>query len=100
MTLGQQLRFMFSTLHGGAVNLTLHLLSLPVLLVGLAYRRPALIVAAALLEILGHAYNYAVRFDGEQRRQAIRVFPLQAMLSVVVFGLLMALFGWFGARPS
>jgi len=86
---------MFTTLHGGAVNLTLHLASIPVLLVGLARREPALIVAAAAMEAAGHAYNLLFRFDRTQRRMATRVLPLQLLLSIIVFVVLLRLFGWF-----
>jgi hypothetical protein len=95
MTFSEQLRFMFTTLHGGAVNLALHIASLPVIVFGLAQRRVVFIALGALLEVAGHAYNYVVRFDDEQRRKAWSVFPLQAGLSLVVFASLLKLFQWF-----
>jgi hypothetical protein len=91
----EQLRFMFTTLHGGTVNLTLHLASIPVLLFGLARRQLTLIVAAGAMEAAGHAYNLLFRFDRAQRRMATRVLPLQLLLSVVAFVVLLRLFGWF-----
>jgi hypothetical protein len=95
MTLAEQLKFMFTTLHGGAVNLTLHIASLPVIIMGLIQRRASLIVLGAALEVAGHAYNYLVRFDDEQRSKARNVFPVQGGISLVVFGSLLKLFGWF-----
>jgi hypothetical protein len=95
MTLGEQLRFMFTTLHGGTVNLTLHIASLPIIVVGLVQRRVVFIALGALLEVAGHAYNYAVRFNDEQRRKARSVFALQAGISLVVFASLLKLFQWF-----
>ena len=94
MSLTDQLRFMFTTLHGGAVNLTLHLASIPVLLAGLAQRRVSWIVVAGMMEVAGHAWNMLFRFDREQRRTALRVLPLQASLTVAVFLLLFRVFGW------
>jgi len=95
MTFGEQLRFMFTTLHSGTVNLTLHIASLPIIVVGLVQRRVVVIALGALLEVAGHAYNYGVRFNDEQRSKAWRVFPLQAGLSLVVFASLLKLFQWF-----
>ena len=95
MTLGDQLRFMFTTLHGGTVNLALHIASLPIIVVGLLQGRVVFIALGALLEVAGHVYNYAVRFNDEQRRTARTVFPLQAGISVVVFASLLKLFKWF-----
>ena len=95
MTLAEQLRFMFTTLHGGSVNLTLHIASIPIIVWGLMQRRVALIVLGALLEVVGHTYNYLVRFNPEQRGKARRVLPVQAGLSLLVFALLLKLFRWF-----
>ena len=95
MSLAEQLRFMFTTLHSGTVNLALHVASIPLIVWGLMQRRVALIALGAALEVLGHAYNYLVRFPPEQRRKAARVLPIQAGLSVVVFTLLLKLFHWF-----
>jgi hypothetical protein len=86
---------MFTTLHSGAVNLTLHLASVPVLLFGLNTRRLRWIVAAGVMEVAGHAYNMLFRFDHEQRRVAGRVLPLQLLLTAVAFVVLLRLFGWF-----
>jgi hypothetical protein len=94
LTLTDQFKFMFTTLHGGAVNLGLHLASLPVLFAGLAQRRIGWIVVAAVMEVLGHAWNLVFRFDREQRRTALRVLPLQLSLTGVVFLVLFRLFGW------
>lgn len=49
----------------------------------------------SLLEAVGHAYDYVLRFDRDRRRQALRALPLQLALSVVVLVVLMAAFGWF-----
>ena len=75
MSLTDQLRFMFTTLHGGAVNLTLHLASSPgISCAGLARRRRvSWIVVAGMMEVAGHAWNMLFRFDREQRRTALRV---------------------------
>ena len=94
MSLTEQFRFMFTTLHSGAVNFTLHLASIPVLLMGLAQRRVGWIIGAAMMEVAGHAWNWLFRFDREQRRSAVMVFPLQASLTVLVFLLLFLGFGW------
>jgi hypothetical protein len=95
MTLAEQLRFMFTTLHSGSVNLALHVASIPFIVWGLMQRRVSLIALGASLEVLGHAYNYLVRFNPEQRRKATRVLPVQAGLSFIVFTLLLKLFRWF-----
>jgi hypothetical protein len=95
VSFAEQVRFMFTTLHSGAVNVTLHLASVPVLLFGLGTRRLRWIVAAGVMEVAGHAYNLLFRFDSEQRRLAARVLPLQLLLTVVVFVVLLRLFGWF-----
>jgi len=95
MTLTEQLRFMFTTLHGGTVNLTLHLVSIPIIIMGLAQYRLLLLALGGVLEVVGHVYNYAVRFDQEERRKARTVFPLQGGISVVVFVLLLKVFQWF-----
>jgi glycerol-3-phosphate acyltransferase PlsY len=85
---------MFTTLHGGAVNLGLHLTAIPVLLAGLAQRRVGWIVIAGMMAILGHAWNMLFRFDRGRRRTALRVLPLQLFLTAAVFLLLLGLFGW------
>ena len=95
MTLVEQVRVMFTTHHGGTVNLTLHILSIPIIVVGLIQHRVSLIGLGALLEVAGHVYNYLVRFDSDQRIKAGRVLPVQAALSIVVFALLLKLFRWF-----
>jgi hypothetical protein len=94
MTLADQFRFMFTTLHGGAVNLGLHLAAIPVLLFGLAQRRLGWVVIAVVMAVIGHAWNMFVRFDGEQRRTALRVFPLQLSLTIAAGLLLFRVFGW------
>ena len=95
MSLTDQFKFMFTTLHGGTVNLILHAASIPILLAGLAQRRVGWIVVAAMMEVAGHAWNMLVRFDGGQRRTALRVLPLQASLTAAAFLLLFGVFGWF-----
>lgn len=57
MTLAEQLEFMFTTLHGGAVNLTLHVARVPVIMTGVVQGRASLIASGAMLEVAGHAYN-------------------------------------------
>ena len=94
MSLTDQLKFMFTTLHGGRVNLSLHVASIPVLLAGLAQRRVGWIVVAAMMEVAGHAWNMLFYFDRGQRRTALRVLPLQASLTAAAFLLLFGVFGW------
>ena len=85
---------MFTTLHGGAVNLGLHLAAIPLLLFGLAQRRVGWIVIAFVMAVIGHAWNMLFRFDREQRRTALRVFPLQLSLTIAVSLVLFRFFGW------
>ena len=77
------------------MNLTLHVASIPIIVWGLLQRRVSFIAFGAVLEVAGHAYNYLVRFNSEQRSKAARVLPIQAGLSLLVFALLLKLFRWF-----
>jgi len=94
MTLREQLNYLFS-LHRGSVTLTLHIISVPLIVVGLVRHQLAPIALGGLLEIIGHVYDYTRRFDTEQRHKARIVLPLQLTATVVVFVLLLKLFRWF-----
>lgn len=91
MTIWDQSKALF-TLHRNRLNLLLHIISLPFLVLGLAGRRLSLIVVALLLEVVGHAYDYMRNFDEKQRSTARGVLPLQLVTSVVVLVLLFKLF--------
>ena len=47
------------------------------------------------MEVAGHVYNYGTKFDGEQRRAARTIFPMQAFATIIVFALLLKLFAWY-----
>ena len=94
MSITDQVRGLFS-LHRNRLNLLLHVVSLPILVIGLARGRPALIGGALLLEVAGHVYDYLRNFDRQQRLTAQRILPFQLVASVVVLVVLLKLFGWF-----
>ena len=94
MTLREQLSYLFS-LHRGTVTLTLHIVSLPLIVAGLVRHQPVPIALGGLLEVIGHVYDYTRRFDAEQRHKARIVLPLQLAATVAAFALLLKVFRWF-----
>ena len=95
MSIGEQFFFFLVGLHGGALNLGLHVISLPILFLGLAAHSVAAVTLALVLDVVGHAYNYFVRYDEEMRRKSVQVLPLQLGFSVIFLLALFASFGWF-----
>ena len=92
MTLPEQLVFVITPLHSGALNLTLHVLSLPLLISGAAQDSEHLLVAGFGLELVGHLYDFVFRFDRRTLLRALQVVWLQVLGTVLALKLLFYVF--------
>ncbi len=86
-----QAKYFFIHFHSGAVNIILHLASIPVIFLGLMNKSILLIVAGTVMQEAGHIYNHVTG----KHKYSLKLVPAQIILFILIIIPLMYLFGWF-----
>ncbi len=88
-------KFFFTDFHKGAVNIVLHVISFAVMFYGLAVKDVWLtILGLAVIDELGHIYNYLFLFK-KDKRYGIRMVPYQILYAAIGIVILLKIFNWY-----
>ncbi len=88
-------KFFFTDFHKGSVNIVLHLISFAVMFYGLAVKDVWLmILGLAVIDELGHLYNYLFVFKKDPR-YGIRMVPYQILYALIGIAILLKIFNWY-----
>ncbi len=88
-------KFFFTDFHLGTVNIILHIISFAVMFYGLAIKDTLLVIlGVAVIDELGHIYNYFILFKRDPRYGA-RMIPFQIFYAVIALIILLKIFGWY-----
>lgn len=73
-------KFFFTGFHSGSVNIILHVISVTVFIIGILNRNiPLAIIGLAVIDELGHIYNYFVHHKLDPKFNPIRMVPYQSL---------------------
>ena len=88
-------KFFFTDFHKGTVNIILHIVSFTTLFYGLAIKDvPLVVLGIAVIDELGHIYNYLVLFKGNPK-YGIRMVPYQILYASIALMILLKIFNWY-----
>lgn len=87
--------FFFTDFHKGGVNITFHIISLAVLLYGLAVKDTLLVILGlAVIDEFGHLYNYFILHKRDPK-YGIRMIPYQLLYASIGILILLKVFNWY-----
>lgn len=86
----QGTKFFFTDFHKGTVNIILHLISITVLAIGVIQQNIILfVVGIAVIDEMGHIYNYLIAQNKNTQYNPIRMIPFQIIyigpISLAIF---------------
>ncbi len=88
-------KFFFTDFHKGTVNIFLHVISFSVMFYGLTIKDTFLvIVGLAVIDELGHLYNYFILFKRDPK-YGIRMVPYQIVYAAIGIIILLKIFNWY-----
>ncbi|MBT4350739.1 MAG: hypothetical protein HN726_02360 [Candidatus Magasanikbacteria bacterium] len=95
MTLKEQFKFFIIPYHSGIFNLFMHALSGFTHYIAFSEKNVSLILAAFILEEIGHGYDYFCKFDKTNKKRWIEIIPLKIVLCTIFVIVMMWIFNWF-----
>ncbi|MEI2696165.1 MAG: hypothetical protein V9E90_13935 [Saprospiraceae bacterium] len=88
-------KFFFTDFHKGTVNIILHIISFAVMFYGLAIKDTLLLILGiAVIDELGHLYNYFILFN-RNPKYGIRMVPYQILFAIIALIILLKIFDWY-----
>ena len=88
-------KFFFTDFHKGTVNIILHIISFAVMFYGFAVKDTLLVILGlAVIDELGHIYNYLFLFKRDPR-YGIRMVPYQIFYALIGILILLKIFNWY-----
>lgn len=91
----QTSKFFFTDFHKGRVNISLHIISFAVMFYGLAVKNTFLVILGlAVIDELGHLYNYFFLYKRDPRYGA-RMVPYQLLYATIGIFILLKIFNWY-----
>ena len=89
-------KFFFTSFHKGTVNILLHIISFTILFKGLINKSVILVIIGfAIIDEMGHLYNYFFLFKRNEKYNPLRMIPYQIIYGGTALLILLKIFNWF-----